>query len=109
MLTIVSRTSRFRIFPLLLVLLLALAAVPRASAAFEPAAPTSAGPFQKLIVDSKDTATLKNLATSGAELLADYGAFSLWSVASSGVSRFSALSSVSVRNDFNRIALRGGA
>ncbi|MBA3469319.1 MAG: PKD domain-containing protein [Herpetosiphonaceae bacterium] len=102
------RPSRLRIVPLVLVMLLiVLAALPQATGAFNPAAPDSSGPFQKLLVDTEDTATLKSLATSGAQLLADYGSFSLWNVTSSGVGRFSPLPSVSVRSDFNQIALRG--
>ena len=61
----------------------------------------------KIIVDSSDVATLKELARSGATLLVDYGPFSLWRTNDPHQQAVGARASVTVRDDFDVIHLRG--
>jgi PKD repeat protein len=63
----------------------------------------------KVMVDSSDRATINELTKGGATLLADYGAFGLWSVSSAQRSSLVGRSSVIARADFDTIALRGGS
>ncbi len=67
-----------------------------------------APPTQKILVDAGDREALKQLAASGAVQLADYGAFSLWSV--TGVQAANVINhpGVTARPDFDAISLRGG-
>ncbi|MGI8858237.1 MAG: S8 family serine peptidase [Thermomicrobiales bacterium] len=71
-------------------------------------AATPSGPSHKIVVDSKDTGTLKQLAQSGATLLADYNSFSLWRTSDAQKQAVAARSSVKARDDFDLIQLRGG-
>ncbi|MHB8647920.1 MAG: hypothetical protein ACYDAR_19235, partial [Thermomicrobiales bacterium] len=63
----------------------------------------------KILVDSSDIATLKDLAQSGATLLVDYGPFSLWRTTDPQQQAVAARASVTVRDDFDVIHLRGSA
>ena len=67
------------------------------------------GPSHKIVVDSADSATLKQLAQSGATLLADYGSFSLWRTSDAQKQAVASRASVKARDDFDIIPLRGGA
>ncbi|MDQ2784104.1 MAG: hypothetical protein M3Y58_03780 [Chloroflexota bacterium] len=62
-----------------------------------------------IVVDSKDVATLKQLTQSGAKLLVDYGAFSLWKTNEPQHQAVVARASVKTRDDFGVVHLRGGA
>ena len=75
----------------------------------DAAAATPSGPSHKIIVDSADTGTLKQLAQSGATLLVDYGSFSLWRTSDTQTQAVAARASVKAHNDFDHIELRGGA
>ena len=68
-----------------------------------------AAPNPRVIVDASDSETLARLQTSGAKLLADYGAFSLWQLAApSRAPELANNPSVTTLNDFNTIFLRDG-
>jgi subtilisin-like proprotein convertase family protein len=71
-------------------------------------AATPSGPSHKIVVDSKDTGTLKQLALSGAILLADYGSFSLWRTSDAQKQTVASRSSVKAHDDFDVVQLRGG-
>jgi hypothetical protein len=71
-------------------------------------AATPSGPSHKIIVDSKDTSTLKQLALGGATLLADYGSFSLWRTNDAQKQAVASRSSVKAHDDFDVVQLRGG-
>jgi len=62
----------------------------------------------KLVVDSRDVATLKQLTQSGAKMLVDYGAFSLWKTTDPQHQAVAARASVKTRDDFDVVHLRGG-
>lgn len=62
----------------------------------------------KIVVDSKDVATLKQLTQSDAKLLVDYGAFSLWKTNDSQRQAVSTRPSVNPRDDYDLVHLRGG-
>ena len=62
----------------------------------------------KIIVDSKDVATLKQLTQSGAQLVVDYGSFSLWKTTDPQHQAVAARASVKTRDDFDVVHLRGG-
>ncbi|HEX2909598.1 MAG TPA: hypothetical protein VH186_02240, partial [Chloroflexia bacterium] len=62
----------------------------------------------KVLVDGQDQATLKNLASNGATLLADYGSFSLWSVSDTIQKQAANQRGVQVRDDLDEITLRNG-
>src|SRR4051794_27169149 len=66
------------------------------------------GPSHKIVVESEDVATLKQLAQSGATLLADYGSFSLWRTNDTQRQAVAAKQSVKSRDDYDVIKLRGG-
>lgn len=66
------------------------------------------GPSHKVVVDSKDIATLAQLARDGATLLADYGSFSLWRASDTQRQAVAAKPSVKTRDDFDVIKFRGG-
>lgn len=72
-------------------------------------AATPSGPSHKVIVDSKDTGTLKQLAQGGATLLADYSSFSLWRTNDTQKQAVAARASVKAHDDFDLVQLRGGA
>ncbi|MCL4296729.1 MAG: S8 family serine peptidase [Anaerolineae bacterium] len=63
---------------------------------------------QKVLIDAVDEQTFKELAASGATLLVDYGAFSLWRVSQAQVAAVSQQSSLQSQPDFDEIPLRGG-
>jgi hypothetical protein len=69
-------------------------------------AQTPAG--HKVLVDAADEQTLKELAASGATLLVDYGAFSLWRVNQAQAAAVSQPTSLQSQPDFDVIPLRGG-
>lgn len=62
----------------------------------------------KLVVDSRDVATLKQLTRSGAKMLVDYGAFSLWKTNEPQRQAVGARQSVKLRDDYDLVHLRGG-
>lgn len=62
----------------------------------------------KLVVDSRDVPTLKQLTQSGAKMLVDYGAFSLWKTNESQRQAVGARQSVKLRDDYDLVHLRGG-
>ncbi len=92
--------------PTLLIVLALLLGTALPAFATQPAGASLAA--RKLMVDARDRATLDELARSGARLLADYGAFSLWSVHDAPGARLLNRSSVAARDDLDTIALRGG-
>src|SRR5688500_5150787 len=57
---------------------------------------------QKALVDAEETETLEQLAASGATLLADYGAFSLWRVTPVQNSRVRNGGSLQFQPDFDQ-------
>jgi len=62
----------------------------------------------KIVVDSKDSATLKQLTQSGAQLVVDYGSFSLWKTNDPQHQAVAARATVKTRDDFDVVHLRGG-
>lgn len=73
----------------------------------QAAGPGQAAATEKLIVDAADSAALAQLAAQRAELLADYGAFSLWRVAAAQAPALRLRAGVSAQPDFDTIPLRG--
>ncbi|GIK36847.1 MAG: hypothetical protein BroJett011_06800 [Chloroflexota bacterium] len=73
-----------------------------------PAVEAQAPAGQKVLVDAADEQTFKELAASGATLLVDYGAFSLWRVSQSQAAAVSRQASLQSQPDFDEIPLRGG-
>ncbi|MFN8454312.1 MAG: S8 family serine peptidase [Anaerolineae bacterium] len=63
---------------------------------------------QKILVDAADQETLTQLANSGAELLVEYEAFSLWRVAPGQAARVRHQGALQSQPDFDLIFLRGG-
>ena len=86
-------------------LVLALLVSGSASAARKGTAVT-AGP-QKVIIDAEDTAAARDIAQAGASKLVDYGSFSLWRFPGPSDSSVLARTGITLRNDFDTIALRG--
>lgn len=74
-----------------------------------PSNPTTTA--RKILVDAGDSETTDALLQQGATLLVDYGAFSLWQLApetgSMTLSRLTDQGSVTLRDDFDTIYLRG--
>lgn len=73
----------------------------------DAAAVTPSG-AHKIVVDSKDSATLKQLTQSGAQLIVDYGSFSLWKTNDPQHQAVAARATVKTRDDFDVVHLRGG-
>src|SRR5262245_4478757 len=70
----------------------------------------SAQPAERtLLVDVSATAELAALARSGATLLVDYGAFTLWRAPAASAARIAGRPGVTPRDDFHTIWLRGTA
>ncbi|NJM41812.1 MAG: hypothetical protein HC853_14140 [Anaerolineae bacterium] len=85
------------------------------AASHSPAQPAQATPPQqplsaaRVLVDASDPEAIAQLQTSGATLLADYGAFSLWQiVAPSRAPELANRPSVAAISDFSKIYLRDG-
>ena len=88
-----------------LALATALWGLPRAAATGPGAA--AAGEAHKLLVDSSDSAALRNLAAAGAVRLADYHVFSLWRTRGPLDAALLLRAGVTQRDDFDSIGLRG--
>ena len=61
----------------------------------------------KVIVDAEDTVAARDLAQAGASKLVDYGSFSLWRFPGPSDSSVLARTGITLRDDFDTIALRG--
>ena len=75
----------------------------------QAAPPKQATAGVRVLVDASDATALAQLQSSGAKLLADYGAFSLWQISSpSRAPELAGRPSVTAITDFNSIFLRDG-
>ncbi len=95
---------RRRGMPLILITVLLLGLVPLLTAAVLP---DHAG--AKVLVQTRDSATLDRLKVTGGTQLADYGAFSLWRMPTVQRAALADRSSVTFADDFDTVYLRNGA
>lgn len=63
---------------------------------------------RKIMVDNSDTSTLEELAKNNANLLADYGAFSLWRVSDKQAGQVQSRATVAIPTDLDSLQLRNG-
>jgi subtilisin-like proprotein convertase family protein len=105
------RTVRRRLlYGPIITLLLAPLLVSLGGRASEAAAQQTPRATRKILVDNGDARAVADLTRRGGLLLVDYGAFALWRIPETEATAAArANASVSVKDDFDTIGLRGGA